>query len=413
MKRFIAVCLVVGILVFCFFKFNVLELVSKWAAVIDGQTVAEVEIIEEEYFVFSPEFDSCYNSLDENQKEIYKKLYSVCEEMPTEHVKICSDYEKASRDITIAYRAVLNDHTEIFWMPDSYVLGRSKGLGFKKDISISFHYTNDEGKEMTYLVSKSERNKMRKVLEDTVASITAKTEEIEGQFNKEKFINDYICENTEYDSKDKFINTAYGCLVNKKALCEGYSRAFKLLCNKVGIECDLIVGKADGEGHMWNSVNIDGMHSYVDVTWNDKPEFPYLYFNITDEQLSFDHILSPLLTDMPEDEVKAGLSFNFVKRVCSYVGNNVYEKNGNILGDDFEREYGEKAAEIISKDFKNKAEKTEFLLKNDTIKNEFAKDEKVFIRNIQKYLEGIRINSYVFQRDILVVFFEKYGDVED
>lgn len=57
-------------------------------------------------------------------------------------------------------------------------------------------------------------------------------------------------------------------------VCEGYARAFKVLCDKAGIPCVLVSGNADNgsgtpEAHMWNYVQIDGKWYAVDVTWND------------------------------------------------------------------------------------------------------------------------------------------------
>ncbi len=58
-------------------------------------------------------------------------------------------------------------------------------------------------------------------------------------------------------------------------VCEGYTRAFKLLCDTVGIPCVLVDGPAYNaagvaSGHMWNYVQMeDGGWYGVDVTWND------------------------------------------------------------------------------------------------------------------------------------------------
>ena len=50
-------------------------------------------------------------------------------------------------------------------------------------------------------------------------------------------------------------------------VCEGYSRAFKVLCDKEGIECAIV----SGGGHMWNYVKLPDEQKWyaVDVTWND------------------------------------------------------------------------------------------------------------------------------------------------
>ena len=406
MKKIIAASISLIITVLCFSSCNVINTVSDFLNNLNSVDQQDIEVITEEYYITSPEFDSCYNSLNQKQREIYKKIYSICEEMPKGYIKLCNDYDGVVKDITIAYRAVLNDNADIFWMPDTYMVGKNTNAVSGDVICIALELNTSDNKNLKYPVNRSERDKMRNTLNSTVEQIIASVQETDSQFEKEKFFNDYICANTEYSEESEFSNTSYGCLVGKKALCEGYSRAFKLLCNEVGIECDLIVGKADGEGHMWNSVNIDGKHSFVDVTWNDRPDYPYFYFNITNEQLEFDHTISPLFSDMTEEEITSGVSFNFVERICSYSGNGYYEKYGYVLGDDFEREYAKKAAEFITQSYEKKNRYADFWLKSDYIKNEFNKDDKTFVSNIQKELKGITITSYAFERDILVLYYD-------
>ncbi len=369
----------------------------------DGTTYGDkVEVITEEYYVFSPEFHSCYNSITANQKEIYKKIYSAAESMPTGFIPLCKNYDNAKKDISIAYRAVLYDNPDIFWLPDTYIVGTASKT---QDICIAFdHYADD--KRVSYPVSKTERDAKRKELNAATEKITAKANELKDAFEKEKYINDFLCDNCEYAENGEFCDTAYGCIVNKKALCEGYAKAFKLLCNKANIECDLIVGKAEGEGHMWNRVNIDGMHSFVDVTWNDRPEHRYIYFNITNEQLEYDHTLSPIYTNMSDNDIYAGTPFNFVERVCSYNGNNYYKKYGYDLGYDFDYDYPPKAAKIITQRAKAGEKYADFWIASEELKAEFENDETQFIAKIQKELTDITIVSYSFERDVLLVYWE-------
>ncbi|MBQ2244510.1 MAG: hypothetical protein II320_01580 [Oscillospiraceae bacterium] len=58
-------------------------------------------------------------------------------------------------------------------------------------------------------------------------------------------------------------------------VCEGYARALKVLCDRLGIGCTLVEGDAKAtatgatQAHMWNYVQVDGGWYAVDVTWND------------------------------------------------------------------------------------------------------------------------------------------------
>lgn len=360
--------------------------------------------IVEEYYVFPPEYNAAYNSLSNKQKQIYRKIYAISEQMPEGYVAVSKQYEDVIRDISLSYTAVLYDHPEIFWMPSTYIIGE-QNTGFSKEILLSFNY-QISGSTTKYSVTKTKRDEMRKELENKVNSIISAISENDGEFEKEKIINDYICQNTEYVKQGEWVDTAYGCLINNKALCEGYSKAFKLLCNEVGIECDLIVGHAGGEGHMWNSVNIDNKHSFVDVTWNDNPDFPYLYFNITTEQISYDHTFMPLFSEMEEDSVIKGNSFNFVERVCEFKGNTYYDKYGFALDDFDASNYSTVAAEIINNTEIGDKKSVQLLLSSNELKKEFENNPEKFLIKIQRHLRNLVITAYAFERDVLVIYFE-------
>lgn len=90
------------------------------------------------------------------------------------------------------------------------------------------------------------------------------------------------------NSKYAYMHSAYAALVTGKAVCDGYSRAYQYLLYKVGILSHITTGKADGGGHAWNLVKLDGEWYYTDLTWGDDSTnntIFYEYFNMTDSQL--------------------------------------------------------------------------------------------------------------------------------
>lgn len=87
--------------------------------------------------------------------------------------------------------------------------------------------------------------------------------------------------------------TAYGALVDRVSVCEGYAEAYKKLMDRAGIPCELISGWAGGP-HAWNIVQIDGEWYHVDTTWDDpipnrEGYVRYEYFLKSDAAMSFDH----------------------------------------------------------------------------------------------------------------------------
>ena len=96
-----------------------------------------------------------------------------------------------------------------------------------------------------------------------------------------KYVHDYIVDHTSYRLENKcakenigFIRTAFGSVVKGEAVCEGYSRAFKAVLDRLGIPCVLVYGvymydKDTPELHMWCEVQLEGAWYAVDTTMDD------------------------------------------------------------------------------------------------------------------------------------------------
>ncbi|MBR6996419.1 MAG: hypothetical protein IKH96_10445 [Ruminococcus sp.] len=102
-----------------------------------------------------------------------------------------------------------------------------------------------------------------------------------------KNIHDYIAKFTYYDTGARFSSSALGALAEPGVVCEGYSEAFKLICDKLDIPCICVFGNLNAEnntGHMWNYVKMEDDKWYaMDVTWDDTDgtdgrEVKYDYF---------------------------------------------------------------------------------------------------------------------------------------
>lgn len=99
-------------------------------------------------------------------------------------------------------------------------------------------------------------------------------------FNTRKKTKTFKCKD-KIDCNKKLIawerNYINKILKSKKAVCEGYSRLFKAMCDIAGIQADVIhgyiktephqVGKMGVLDHAWNRFIIDGNHYYLDATW--------------------------------------------------------------------------------------------------------------------------------------------------
>lgn len=78
--------------------------------------------------------------------------------------------------------------------------------------------------------------------------------------------------NTTYTETTQWSNgsgcyTAYGALVEGRAVCHGYTLAFDLLAERLGIQTEFV--GSEGLNHAWNLVRLDGKTYHVDCTWDD------------------------------------------------------------------------------------------------------------------------------------------------
>jgi transglutaminase/protease-like cytokinesis protein 3 len=81
---------------------------------------------------------------------------------------------------------------------------------------------------------------------------------------------------TTWDSRSLDERVAYNVIKNKTAVCDGYARLLKTLCDYSGLSCNVICGFAKtGESrdkyfctnHTWNAVYINNSWKLVDITW--------------------------------------------------------------------------------------------------------------------------------------------------
>lgn len=101
-------------------------------------------------------------------------------------------------------------------------------------------------------------------------------------YDKALAIYDYIAYTTSYDHS-KYSDVVYtklpcfyleGVFIYHVSVCDGFSKAFSLMCNMEGVDAIRIVGGANGKPakdnlHAWNKVKIDGNWYLVDITWTE------------------------------------------------------------------------------------------------------------------------------------------------
>lgn len=216
-----------------------------------------------------------------DEKAIYDEILNAIQQLePSVNLSQYGTFDDG-QTMAALYFKVLEEHPELFYVSNTIYWN-----GTSQSISLNFDY----------LYSTEEaRNKIdefeEKVTQITGNLINPNMSELE----KELALHDYILLNTEYETQtitDESY-TAYGVLMNGRGVCMGYAKAMQLLLNRVGI--DAIYVRSPQMNHGWNIVTIDGQKYHLDVTWNDpipdkKGRLRYKYFNLSDEEMSVNHV---------------------------------------------------------------------------------------------------------------------------
>ncbi len=243
----------------------------------------------------------------EGEKLLYNRILENCYDIspnPTEdrypmpRIEL-NGYSLSEAEVRTTSKALTDDHPEIFWLTGT--------IGFYADESMTAiqTYSNFSPEEVGTRVStmRSAANAFYTSVPDGLSA-----------FEREVMVHDFLIDHVEYDKNVDTINldnnnpdtyTAYGALVNRVSVCEGYVRAFQMLLNGLGVECVGVIGESQNQMHIWNAVNLDGSWYYVDPTWDDQEETyaRHLYCNVNEDYLIEDHTISPLFTTLEEDEI--------------------------------------------------------------------------------------------------------------
>ena len=228
--------------------------------------------------------------------------------------------EQLSADMQAAADAFKHDHPEVFWIRSP------KTYSFTISSVPDTEQTGDDGKTRSVFQIVSATYKPVETFAGAgslissyqagVQAAVAKVREMADSWNTEgaetgstayqallvRAADEYLCSRLSYDrsvlktavsvsaaensgSQSVACNDAYRIYTSAAAflgetdhltmgvVCEGYAKAFKVLCDQLGVPAVCVSGLSDksltGSGHMWNLAQIGGVWYLVDVTWDD------------------------------------------------------------------------------------------------------------------------------------------------
>ena len=192
---------------------------------------------------------------------------------------------------------MLDDYPHFFWLSGAGEFITTTRNNVVQHITFKASLRNN--------VTLSTARAMYNTLKFQVDRIIAKAKQYNTVFEQVLFVHDYIVDNTDYVLNAPNCYDAYGCIVDHRAVCSGYSKAFQLILCCMGYKCGKVSGSDIKKGsvhdsHAWNYIKLDDDYYYVDVTWDDPvsqnavatSNKTYEYFCITTEELLKTHIIS-------------------------------------------------------------------------------------------------------------------------
>ena len=225
-------------------------------------------------------------------KEKYFKAYNAIKSgVENFESEIRLGTEVDENEIRMIFNSYRSDHPEHFWLnPVTLPFGTVDADGAIESFIVPEYFFTKE--QMS-----AETEKINAAADELLKGITPSMPE----FERERLLHDRLAKSITYDLNEKYAHTAYGALVNGRAVCDGYTQAFQYLLQRVGIQSFMVTGTGKGGNHAWNIVRIDGRYYNVDLTWDDQERDTfYAYFNLTDERIKDDHTFDTTVYRIPE-----------------------------------------------------------------------------------------------------------------
>jgi len=173
-------------------------------------------------------------------------------------------YNIPVEDFTSLYEKVLNTYADLFF------------------IGVNINGTESGGYIYSYIPEYSyEQQEIEEMMADFNSAVKEITDVIDNENMTDLeiavYVHDRLAYMAEYDYENyiegavpRISHTAYGILVNKVGVCQGYAGAYKHILNLYDIECEPVTSKV--LNHMWNIVKLNGEYYHVDITWDDPVE---------------------------------------------------------------------------------------------------------------------------------------------
>lgn len=230
-----------------------------------------------------------YNRLSDKEKALYSTMYKGVTALKREIYFSSAVTQKSFHTV---YQALTLDNPHLYYLNQSCMNYSVSVSGTR--IFPQYFCTKEQIAEYN--------SRTEKCVTDIISSLNILHA---SESDKVKKIHDYIATQIVYDEEalhvskvDRLVaaHSITGFFGKKRAVCEGISKAAKLLLNAIDVKCICVTGKARHESdgnHEWNLVKINGKPYHFDFTWDilrtQNGYVGYDYYALPDEAIRLDH----------------------------------------------------------------------------------------------------------------------------
>lgn len=224
-----------------------------------------------------------YNSLTSNQKIIYNAIVEAkaglnCSPKGKITVNLPANDDFDVYDIYYATAAIVDDKPEFYWL-----LSAPYNVTFDSNTSVlTLNVDISQLVYKTWTDLEREYNNLLNTVEKFVVRGNNRYEMVKNIYTKIGNMAHYSenLTNSTSPENSKVFFPSSALLYPYETVCDGYSKAIKMVCDKYEIPCIVVAGYGyspilfglllSGGGHAWNYVQMeDGKWYALDLTWDD------------------------------------------------------------------------------------------------------------------------------------------------
>lgn len=199
------------------------------------------------------EYGYAYGTLDEEKRQLYQEMLFGLKRSEAVELSVADDSE-----IDQVFECVMADHPELFYVDGYNTRIYKRGDKIEKIIF-----------EGTWLMEREQAERTLEQIQKAAGEWLWAMEPGIDDYSKVKYLYETIIANTDYDVEANDGQNIQSVFLNCRSVCQGYAKAFQFLCLQANIPCVRISGTANGQGHAWTAVQIEGEWYHVDPTWGD------------------------------------------------------------------------------------------------------------------------------------------------